>query len=265
MDGDGRGIRIALYAVKTHAADRNSDEQGKGARGRQDVVDANARVGSMKRIVLTSLIFVAITGSDVHAQHFRRSSAAVMPLRLAVRPDSRLWLEGSSNLRDWRCEATTLDASIDLDDGASYDESAVTRLRHVQVRVPTYALTCGRSQMDNIMYKALRADDEPECRQIVGRFEVVQGPDDPDHALVMQGTLRVAGRERPVRVPVIVQEQRDGSLRAQGTLPILMTDYGITPPTALFGFLRTDNRIVVKFDLRVDRASTIASAAEGER
>ena len=33
MDGDGRGIRIALYAVKTHAADRNSDEQGKGARG----------------------------------------------------------------------------------------------------------------------------------------------------------------------------------------------------------------------------------------
>jgi len=267
MNGDDCGIRIALYAVKTHAADRDSDEQGKGARRRQDVVDAKAQVGSMKRIVLISLIFVAITGSDVHAQHFRRSSAAVMPLRLAVRPDSRLWLEGSSNLRDWRCDATTLDASIDLDDEASYDasESAVTRLRHVQVRVPASALTCGRSQMDNIMYKALRVDDEPECRQIIGRFDVVPGPDDPDHALVMQGTLRIAGRERPVRVPVIVQEQRDGSLRAQGTLSILMTDYGITPPTALFGVLRTDNRIVVKFDLRVDRASTIASAAEGER
>jgi hypothetical protein len=35
MGGDGRGIRIALFAVKTHAADRHSDEQGKGARGRQ--------------------------------------------------------------------------------------------------------------------------------------------------------------------------------------------------------------------------------------
>jgi hypothetical protein len=221
----------------------------------------------MKRIVLTSLIFVAITGPVVHAQQFRRSSAAVMPLRLAVRPDSRLWLEGSSNLRDWRCDATTLDASIDLDDGASYDatEGAIARLRRVQVRVPTYALTCGRSQMDNIMYKALRVDAEPACRQIVGRFEVVPGPGDPDHSLVMQGSLRIAGQERPVRVPVVVQQQRDGSLRAQGALPILMTDYGITPPTALFGVLRTDNRIVVKFDLLVDRSSTIASAADGER
>jgi len=221
----------------------------------------------MKRIVLTSLIFVAITGSVVHAQQFRRSSAAVMPLRLAVRPDSRLWLEGSSNLRDWRCDATTLDASIDLDDNASYDasEGAIARLRRVQVRVPAHALTCGRSQMDNIMYKALRVDDQPECRQIVGRFEVVPGPSDPDHSLVMQGSLRIAGQERPVRVPVIVQQQRDGSLRAQGALPILMTDYGITPPTALFGILRTDNRIVVKFDLLVDRASTIASASDGER
>jgi hypothetical protein len=81
----------------------------------------------------------------------------------------------------------------------------------------------------------------------------------------MQGSLRIAGQERPVRVPVVVQQQRDGSLRAQGALPILMTDYGITPPTALFGVLRTDNRIVVKFDLLVDRSSTIASAADGER
>jgi hypothetical protein len=80
----------------------------------------------------------------------------------------------------------------------------------------------------------------------------------------MQGTLRIAGRERVVRVPVEVQQQRDGSLRAQGALPILMTDYGITPPKALFGVLRTENRIVVKFDLLVDRASTIASA-DGER
>jgi hypothetical protein len=189
-----------------------------------------------------------------------------MPLRLSVRPDSRLWLEGSSNVRDWRCDATSLDASIDLDDNTYDGMGSVERVRGVQVRVPAYALTCGRSQMDNIMYKALRADDEPECRQIVGNFDLVtREPGDPQGSLVMQGTLRVAGRERVVRVPVDVQQQRDGSLRAQGALPILMTDYGITPPKALFGVLRTDNRLVVKFDLIVDRASSIASAAGGER
>ena len=215
----------------------------------------------MKQIILTSLAIVALSGSAVSAQPIARISAVVMPTRLAVRPDSRLWLEGSSNLRDWRCEATTLDASIDIDDRAP---SSVARVHRVQVRVPAHALTCGRSQMDNIMYKALHVDDTPECRQIVGRFEVVSTSGDRGQSLVMQGTLRIAGRERTVRIPVELEEQRDGTVRARGALPILMTDYGISPPTALFGVLRTENRIVVKFDLLVDHPSTVASTEESE-
>jgi polyisoprenoid-binding protein YceI len=215
----------------------------------------------MKQIILTSLAIVALTGSAVPAQPIARISAVVMPIRLGVRSDSRLWLEGSSNVRDWRCDATTLDASIDLDENAA---SSVARVRRVQVRVPAHALTCGRSQMDNIMYKALHVDDTPECRHIVGRFEVVSTSGDRGQSLVMQGTLRIAGRERTVRVPVELEEQRDGTVRARGALPILMTDYGISPPTALFGVLRTENRIVVKFDLLVDRPSTVASVEDSE-
>jgi polyisoprenoid-binding protein YceI len=177
-------------------------------------------------------------------------------MRLGVRPDSRLWLEGSSNVRDWRCDATTLDASIDIDDRAP---SSAARVQSVQVRVPAHALTCGRSQMDKIMYKALHVDDTPECRHIVGRFDVVSESGDRGQSLVMQGTLRIAGRERTVRVPVDLEEQRDGTVRARGALPILMTDYGISPPTALFGVVRTENRIVVKFDLLVERPSNVAS------
>ncbi|HKW10038.1 MAG TPA: YceI family protein [Gemmatimonadaceae bacterium] len=226
----------------------------------------------MKHIVLTSLAFSLFTGSVVSAQSIASTNAdslspTVMPVRLTVRPDSRLWLEGSSNVRDWRCDATTLDASIDLDDDVPYADAppSIARLRRVEVRVPTHALTCGRSQMDNIMYKALHVDDEPDCREIVGHFDVVAQSGEGDHSLVMQGTLRIAGRENVVRVPVEVQQLRDGSLRAQGALPILMTDYGITPPTALFGVLRTENRIVVKFDLLVDRPATVAAAGAGER
>jgi polyisoprenoid-binding protein YceI len=213
----------------------------------------------MKLIVLTSLAFTVLIGSHASGQTITPTSSVIMPLRLSVRPDSRLWLEGSSNLRDWRCEATSLDASVDVDDDA-HTASAVDRLRHVQVRVPTHALTCGRSQMDHIMYKALHVDDEPDCRQILGRFDVVSR--EPDGSLVMEGTLRIAGRERVVRLPVVVQQQPGGALRAQGTLPILMTDYGVTPPTALFGVLRTENRIVVKFDLVVDQSTTLASIGE---
>lgn len=218
----------------------------------------------MKHIVLTSLVVLTSIGSVAPAQSITRVHNVVMPLRLAVRPDSRLWLEGSSNVRDWRCEATSLDASVDIDDAVHAVGSTAARIRGVQVRVPTHALTCGRSQMDHIMYKALHVDDAPECRQIVGRFDVVSAAAGARPTLVMQGTLRIAGRERVVRMPVELEEQADGSVRAKGALPILMTDYGISPPTALFGVLRTENRIVVKFDLLVDRPANVASLDEVE-
>lgn len=218
----------------------------------------------MKHIVLTSLVLLTSISSVAPAQSITRVHNVVMPLRLAVRPDSRLWLEGSSNVRDWRCEATSLDASVDIDDAMHSAGSTAGRIRGVQVRVPTQALTCGRSQMDHIMYKALHVDDAPECRQIVGRFDVVSTTAGTRPTLVMQGTLRIAGRERVVRMPVELEEQLDGSVRAKGALPILMTDYGISPPTALFGVVRTENRIVVKFDLLVDRPANVASLDEVE-
>lgn len=218
----------------------------------------------MKHIIVTSLVLLTSIGSVAPAQSITRVHNVVMPLRIAVRPDSRLWLEGSSNVRDWRCDARSLDASVDVDDAMHAAASSAARIHGVQVRVPTHALTCGRSQMDHIMYKALHADDTPECRQIVGRFEVVSAASGERSMLVMQGTLRIAGRERVVRMPVELEEQTDGSVRAKGALPILMTDYGISPPTALFGVVRTENRIVVKFDLLVDRPANVASLDEIE-
>jgi polyisoprenoid-binding protein YceI len=216
----------------------------------------------MKHTALQTCALLAMTVTVAHAQS---SVRPVVPatVSLTVRPDSRLWIEGSSNLRDWSCEATALDASVDVADArASRDPyNGMTQLRRVRVRVPVSALKCGRSQMDRIMYKALRADDEPECRQIVGTFDVVENDSDGEFSLRTLGTLRVAGRENAVRLDVNVEQLPNGTFRAQGALPILMTDYGITPPTALLGVIRTENRIVVKFDLRVDHATTIAATA----
>jgi hypothetical protein len=38
-------------------------------------------------------------------------------------------------------------------------------------------------------------------------------------------------------------------LTVTGELPLLMTDYGITPPKAMLGMLKTDPKIVVAFEV----------------
>ena len=64
----------------------------------------------MTKYMLTTLaLATCLAGAAATAQD------GTSVVRLAVREDSRLWIEGSSNLHGWSCKATTLDAAINVD------------------------------------------------------------------------------------------------------------------------------------------------------
>ena len=94
--------------------------------------------------------------------------------RLAVAPTSKLWIEGTSNVHDWKCEATTIDAAIDIDALAAQLATALPKaLKKVVVKVPVKSLKCGHGKMDDNMYKALKADENPEISFIMSSFETL--------------------------------------------------------------------------------------------
>jgi len=45
------------------------------------------------------------------------------------------------------------------------------------------------------------------------------------------------------------ERQSDGSATATGTQDVLMTDFGIKPPSFMLGTLKTGNKVVVSFKL----------------
>ena len=188
-------------------------------------------------------------------------SASAQSVRLAVAPDSKLWIEGGSNLHGWSCKASSIDAMIDVDEGFLKSNSP-TLLKKVQVKVPVRNLKCGHGGMDNNLYKALKADDSPDISYILGTFDVVPGANDV-FTVKSVGTLKIAGTEKSVNMDVTATKLADGSVRADGELPLLMTDFGVKPPTAMFGTLRTDNKVTVKFSLLVGPQVLTAAAAGG--
>ena len=203
----------------------------------------------LKSLALTALFTIA-------------GSASAQSVRLAVAPDSKLWIEGGSNLHGWSCKASSFDAMIDVDE-ASLKSASPTLLKKVQVKVPVRNLKCGHGGMDNNLYKALKADDTPDISYILGSFDVVPGAAD---AFIVKsvGTLKIAGTEKTVNMDVTATKLADGSIRADGELPLLMTDFGVKPPTAMLGTLRTDNKATVKFTLLVGpQTLTAASAGDG--
>lgn len=74
--------------------------------------------------MLAAAALSALSASARGVAQSRDPIAEVPPIlasivRIPVRSDSRLWLEGSSNIRDWTCKATTMEASIDVDEAGS--------------------------------------------------------------------------------------------------------------------------------------------------
>src|SRR5689334_1300987 len=176
------------------------------------------------------------------------SVASSQTTRIAVSVDSRLWIEGASNLSRWSCKAKTLDAAIDVDSGVRDFAELARHLRGVTVSVPITALTCGHAPMDKSLRTALKAEDG--SGNIVATLDAVTREDSASHTVHTVGRLKLAGRENEVKVDIDAT-LGDGGLEAHGELPILLSDYGIVPPRGLFGVIRCNDRVVVKFALTV--------------
>jgi hypothetical protein len=180
-------------------------------------------------------------------------------MRLVVRNDSRLWLEGSSNVRDWTCVAKTIDATLQVETLADGDTQAMSShsVRGVSVKVPVRTLKCGDRHMEANMYRALKAPEPPAMSFIIAEFSDIPGGM-TQSATAIIGRMTVAGIERPVRMTVSMDELPDGTRKATGSVPIRMTDFGITPPRPWMGILRAKNEVLVRFEIYVTPPTAIA-------
>jgi polyisoprenoid-binding protein YceI len=178
--------------------------------------------------------------------------AAQTTARVAVGPESKLWIEGTSNLHGWSCTAEKFDAAIELDAAAVAELATATPkvLKRVEVKVPVKALKCGHGGMDDNLYKALKADERPEISYILATFDALPAEVD-GFTLKTNGTLAIAGKENKLTMDVVATRLPDGTVKATGMVPIKMTDFGIKPPTAMFGTLRTGDVVKVNFALTV--------------
>ena len=191
------------------------------------------------------------------------SARAQSVAELAVGNDSRVWIEGTTNINSWSCSATAVDATIAVDVAFKEDPDFPRYLKRVDVKVPVSALKCGHAQEEKSLRRALKADDTTGATYITASFAAVRDGSDAMDALTVStvGALAMAGRENAVKMDVRTIRLADGTIEARGAVPILMSDFGIEPPTAFFGALRASNRVVVKFAMRLGPEVVAAMAA----
>jgi polyisoprenoid-binding protein YceI len=190
--------------------------------------------------------------------------AALLPLMLGARSvsdggmdlqaDSRLWVAGTSSVRGWECRATTFSATIESTPNAAATVLAGEKaVGAVSLSVPVDKLECGNGQMNGHMRKALRLEEHPQITFSLSAYEMSRSND--SLFVTMTGTLTLGGTEKQIELPGLATSAADGALRVAGTYGLKMTDFGLKPPTLMFGRIKVHDLVKVGFDVILkDRA-----------
>jgi YceI-like protein len=198
--------------------------------------------------LLLSLVLMASTGSG-------GAAGTGGKLSVVMGADASLELEGDSSLHRYHAKASGMRLAVGLDDArvaaaAPLDLPWLVRghfIKTLQLAVPVDGLSSGDRGLDDNLRKTLRSKEHREISFTMDSYDALAATQ-PRSALtvVLRGRLSVAGVERRIEVGATGLWAGDG-WRFSGSKSLLMTDYGVKPPTALLGTIKAANLVTIKF------------------
>jgi len=193
----------------------------------------------MRKALAAILLFAAVP-----------SAAPNTPLAIGT---GRVTIAGTSNIHEYTASTTAIQVTRvqlgTLPAGGDLLENAFKPgvVEAFEVAIPAKSLASKKDGLDKNMHAALKAAEHPEITFKLLRFENRPAPATGLRAI---GALRVAGVDRQVAID-ITSERKDAALLVKGTLALLMTDFGIVPPKAMMGMLKTDPKVTITFEVAV--------------
>ncbi len=160
--------------------------------------------------------------------------------------NSKLLVSGTSSAHDWEMEAQTFSCETTLE----LNEDKVTGIEAIDFSAEVEDLESGKRIMDNKAHDALIENRHPEIRYVVTSNDPVNIS---DGKASLTGTLSIAGKSRKVEVTGDISATDNNTFSVRGEVSLKMTDFGIEPPTAMLGALKTGDEISVKFDFTFEK------------
>lgn len=194
----------------------------------------------MKKKILFFLLvpLIAIVGTAQAAQ-----------IQVSLAPGSRLSVEGKSTPHPFTIKASTIQTQMAIGAETGKTISAdISSKNPVQltVTIPIKALKSEYKLMDDNIQKAMKASEYPDIVFVLKSYTI--SGDAKTEKISALGSLSMSGKNQPITLNAKLKET-SGSLIVYGEQPLSMADYGITPPTMMFGSVKVDNKVVIKYHL----------------
>jgi polyisoprenoid-binding protein YceI len=197
------------------------------------------RLGTLTLLGSALVLTMYVAGTTIVGAH--------APLAIG---SARITVSGTSNIHAYTASTTTVRVTraevAGTLEGPDFWANVLKPggLEAFDVAIPAATLTSPREGLDKNMHNALQVEGHPD---IVFRLLRLEPRPEAAGGLRGVGVLQIAGVAREVSLD-ITTERKDSTLNVQGRVRLLMTDFGITPPIAMLGMLKTDPKVTVTFE-----------------
>jgi hypothetical protein len=191
----------------------------------------------------------ALLGSAMALTIWAGGGVSAGPAPLAI-GSARVTVSGTSNIHAYTASTTSVRVTraqvAAAPEGTDFWGNLLKPggIDAFEVTIPAATLTSPKDGLDKNMHEALAVKGHPDIVFRLLRLEPRAGT---AGALRAIGVLQIAGVDREVAVDITIA-RIDSSLSVQGRVQFLMTDFGIKPPTAMLGMLKTDPKVTVTFE-----------------
>lgn len=184
--------------------------------------------------------------------------AATERARYAASATSSVTISGTSTIHDWTMKGSTIGGAIEIAPDIAADPTRSASWKSdkpalVTVTIPVTAIKSEHAKMDSVMLDAMKAKQFPEVKYELTQATPVKGNAEA-FVLRTSGRVTVAGVTRDVEMDIAGTKTGAKSYAFAGEVPMTMTSFGIKPPTAMLGTIKSGDAIKVAFRWVVERS-----------
>jgi hypothetical protein len=186
-------------------------------------------------LILATVVLVSTFATN--AQTVRKNSAFIVKVN------------GSSNLHDWTMEAKSgnIEANLNLASNVTY----LAGIQSLTFTLPVKNLKSTEgSTMDNRAYDALKADKNPNITFTLLTATPVS-PQANKSQYKVTGNLTIAGVTKPIEMLANSTKNADGSVIITGEQQLKFTQFGLKPPSFMFGALKVTDNLKITYTVRL--------------
>jgi polyisoprenoid-binding protein YceI len=193
----------------------------------------------LRKIITTTFIFMFLAGA-----------VAAQDINMTLQSGYDFRIDGDSNVRTWGADAEKVEGRLILTD---IDEVSLVNLnpdniKEMSLTIHVESLDSGSRGLTRNMKSYLKEDDHPLITfnlQEITSIEMQNG----SALITAVGIINAAGQNKEVTMNVTATMNDNGSLNFRGEQDLLMTDFGIDPPTAVMGTVRARDEVVVSYNV----------------